>query len=133
MVASFSDRVTRAGMELDAYLKQANKSMDDLRKEWRTDAEKRAKLQLIFNEIANKESIKPSPEKLAREVTHVQEHYPDANKESVAIYVAAQMTNEKVFELLEGKPASAPASAGKKTEAEEEKGHVHDETCDHDH
>ena len=103
MVASFTDRVKKAGMEIDAYLEQAEKTIEDLRKEWYTDAEKRAKLQLIFNEIANKEQITPDKEKLEREIEHIKEHYPEAEEESVRIYVTSQMNNEKVFELLEGK------------------------------
>jgi FKBP-type peptidyl-prolyl cis-trans isomerase (trigger factor) len=122
MVASFTDRVERAGMKLDAYLEQVKKTLEELRKEWRVDAEKRAKLQLIFNEIAKKESLAPDAEKLDREIAHIREHYPEAKEESVRIYVSAQMTNEKVFEMLEGK---------KKDDKKE--GHVHDEKCEHGH
>jgi len=127
MVASFTDRVQRSGMELDTYLEQVKKTMEDLRKEWRPDAEKRAKLQLIFNEIAKKEGIKPDTEKLKREVAHIKEHYPEANEESVTVYVTAQMTNELVFNMLEGKKKTEDSSGGK------EDGHVHDENCDHKH
>jgi len=102
MAASFEDRVKRAGMEMDAYLKQAEKSMEDLRKEWRADAEKRAKLQLIFNEIAKAEKVVPDTEKLEREVKHIKEHYPDAEDNAVRTYVGTQMVNEMVFSLLEG-------------------------------
>lgn len=104
MMASFEERVTRAGMTMEAYLKQVNKTMDELRKEWRPDAEKRAKLQIIFNEIAHKENIVPDVEKLEREVEHIKEHYPDAHEHSVRVYVAAQMTNDLVFRFLEGAP-----------------------------
>lgn len=102
MVASFNERVERAGMKMEEYLTQAGKTIEDLRKEWRTDAEKRAKLQLIFNEIAKKEHISPDDEKLKREVAHIKEHYPEAQEESIKIYVRAQMNNEIVFQLLEG-------------------------------
>lgn len=124
MVASFSDRVARAGMELEAYLKQVEKSIEDLRKEWRVDAEKRAKLQLIFNEIALKEKIVPDEKKLAREIEHVKEHYPDVDDRAVRTYVSAQMSNDMVFELLDDKKRPVPV---------EEPAHEHDEHCDHDH
>jgi FKBP-type peptidyl-prolyl cis-trans isomerase (trigger factor) len=119
MVASFNERVTRAGIELDSYLKEIGKTIEDLKKEWRTDAEKRAKLQLILNEIAQKEAVIPNIAKLDREVKHIKEHYPEADETAVRTYVKAQMTNELVFELLEG---------GARPEA-----HVHTESCDHDH
>jgi trigger factor len=103
MLASFKDRVSRAGMNIEDYLKQVGKSVEDLRKEWRADAEKRAKLQIILNEIANKEAILPDLKKLEMEVEHIKEHYPEAEKEAVRTYVKTQMMNEKVFEMLEGK------------------------------
>jgi len=121
MVASFEERVARAGMTMDAYLKQVNKTMEELRNEWRPDAEKRAKLQLIFNEIAQKENITPSAEKLEREVGHIKEHYPDAHEHSIRVYVAAQMTNDLVFRFLEGRSE------------EKEEGHDHHSHDHHDH
>jgi len=124
MVASFSDRVARAGMELEAYLKQVEKTIEDLRKEWRVDAEKRAKLQLIFNDIALKEKIVPNEKKLEREIAHIKEHYPDVDERAVRTYVSAQMTNELVFELLDDKKRPMPV---------EEPVHEHDEHCDHEH
>lgn len=136
MVASFTDRVKKAGMEFDAYLEQAGKTVEDLRKEWRTDAEKRAKLQLIFNEIANKEQITPDPEKLKREVEHIKEHYPEAQEESVRIYVTAQMNNEKVFEMLAGKEEKSATEATenkaeeKETETEEKEKNETEETVE---
>jgi FKBP-type peptidyl-prolyl cis-trans isomerase (trigger factor) len=97
-------------MKPEDYLAKVEKTMDDLRKEWRPDAEKRAKLQVIMNEIAQKEHIHPDSNKLEREIKHVKEHYPDADERNIRTYVAAQMTNELVFELLEGsqKKDSAP-------------------------
>lgn len=117
MLASFNERVQRAGIELDSYLKEIGKSIEDLKKEWRTDAEKRAKLQLVLNEIAQKELVIPNIAKLDREVKHIKEHYPDADETAVRTYVKAQMTNELVFEMLEG---------GARPEV-----HVHTEECDH--
>ncbi len=120
MVASFNERVSRAGMELDDYLKQVNKKIEDLRKEWRTDAIKRSKLQLIFNEIANKENIIPDIKRLDREIEHVKEHYPEANEDSVRTYVTSQLINEKVFELLEGKEVTSLKEDVKNTENNED-------------
>jgi len=64
---------------------------------------KRAKLQLVLAEIAKQEKLTPDAERLEREVSHVKEHYPDAEESAVRSYVGAQMLNEKVFALLEGK------------------------------
>jgi trigger factor len=112
MVGSFEERVTRAGMKMDDYLKQVNKTLEDLRKEWQPDAEKRAKLQLVFNEISKKENIFPDVAKLDREVAHIKEHYPDAHDHSIRVYAAAQMTNDMVFRFLEGKSPTASEETG---------------------
>ncbi|MBP9760468.1 MAG: hypothetical protein KBD24_03855 [Candidatus Pacebacteria bacterium] len=103
MVASFEERVERAGMQMSEYLKQIEKTMDDMRKEWRPDAEKRAKLQLVLGEIAKKEGIKPDTTKLDREVAHLKEHYPEADESTIRTYASSQMANNLVFALLEGR------------------------------
>lgn len=103
MVAGFNERVSRAGLEMDSYLKQANKTIEDLRKEWRVDAEKRAKLQIILAEIAKKDALQPDEDRLTREIAHVLEHYPDAEEPAVRAYLTSQMTNELVFASLEGR------------------------------
>src|SRR3989344_8306355 len=49
--------ITAMGLKFEDYLKHLNKKVEDLRKEFRTDAEKKAKLGLILNEIAKIEKI----------------------------------------------------------------------------
>ncbi len=128
MVATFNERVSRAGMKLEDYLKQIDKTIEDLRKEWKADAEKRAKLQIILNEISKKESITPDLNKVEMEIRHLKEHYPDADENAVRSYVIAQMTNEKVFEFLEGEDLISLKNGKKKKKKE----HNHSDTCDHD-
>ncbi len=99
--AQFSADIERMGVKLDDYLKHAKKSIDDVRKEWRPLAEKKAKLQLVLNEIAKAEKIEPSKEEVEAEVSHILEHYKDADRESAAIYAETVLTNEKVFQFLE--------------------------------
>lgn len=99
--AQFSDDVERMGVKLEDYLKHAKKSIEDIRKEWRPHAEKKAKLQLIMNEIAKTENIKPSKEEVDAEVAHIVEHYKDADRERALVYAETILTNEKVFQFLE--------------------------------
>ena len=99
--AQFSADIERMGVKLDDYLKHAKKSAEDLRKEWRPMAEKKAKLQLILNEIAKVESIKPSKEEVEAEIKHILEHYKDADRERAEVYAETILTNEKVFQFLE--------------------------------
>jgi len=105
--AQFKSDVERMGVKLDDYLKHAKKSIEEIRKEWRPQAEKKAKLQLILDAIAKAENIKPSPEEIATEVKHILEQYKDADRERVTIYAETVLTNEKVFEFLEQSGASS--------------------------
>ena len=128
MVATFNERVDRVGMKLEDYLKQIGKTLDDLRNEWRTDAEKRAKLQLILNEISKREVIIPDLNKVEMEIKHLKEHYPEADMDAMRSYVVAQMVNEKVFEFLEGEDVVTLKNEKK----EKVKEHKHSDTCEHD-
>jgi trigger factor len=75
--AQFSADIERMGIKIDDYLKHAGKSMEDIRKEWRPHAEKKAKLQLILNAIAVAENVKPDKKEVEEEVDHILEHYKD--------------------------------------------------------
>ncbi len=93
--------VAQTGTKMEDYLKNIGKTIEELRKEWAPEAEKRAKLQLILNEIANKEGIETDKEEIQREVAHIKEHYPDADEENVRIYVETTKRNELVFKSFE--------------------------------
>ncbi len=100
--AQFAADIERMGVKLDDYLKHAKKTLEDIRVEWRPHAEKKAKLQLVLNEIAKKENIKPDQKEIDVEVSHIVEHYKDADTERAAVYAETVLTNEKVFQFLEG-------------------------------
>ncbi|HAS81026.1 MAG: Trigger factor Tig [Candidatus Nomurabacteria bacterium GW2011_GWE1_32_28] len=93
--------VTQMGLKFEDYLKHLNKTIEDLRKEFRNDAEKKAKLALVLNKIADLEKIKADPEKVANEVAMILEHYKDADAERAQMHAENVLTNEKVFEFLE--------------------------------
>ena len=93
--------ITAMGLKFEDYLKHLNKTKEDLRKEFRNDAEKKAKLALILNEIAKMEKITADPEQIAREVAHILEHYKDADPERAQMHAENVLTNEKIFQFLE--------------------------------
>jgi trigger factor len=99
--AQFEADIERMGVKMEDYLKHAKKTQEEIRAEWKPHAEKKAKLQLILNEIAKKEDIKPSLEEVELEVKHIMEHYSDADRERATTYATTVLTNEKVFQWLE--------------------------------
>jgi trigger factor len=101
MLARFKEDISRMGLKFDEYLKHIKKTEEDLRKDWRVDAEKKAKLELIFVEIAKVEKLKPEEETVAKETNHLIEHYPTADKDRARSYIIKQLTQDLVFEFLE--------------------------------
>ncbi len=100
MTAQLKDDVQRAGLEFSDYLSKVQKTEEDIRAEWKENAAKRAKTQLILNTIAEKENISPDPEVVEEQVNQVLEHYKEANPESVRVFVKTQITNEKTLAFL---------------------------------
>jgi FKBP-type peptidyl-prolyl cis-trans isomerase (trigger factor) len=101
MSGEFENQIARMGMNANDYFKHINKTPEDARKEWREDAQKRVKLELILAEIAKKENIAPPKDKVERHTAHLLEHHKDADKNAVRLHVANMMTNELVLESLE--------------------------------
>ncbi len=93
--------ITQMGLKFEDYLKHLNKTVEDLRKEFRTDAEKKTKLALVLNEIAKVEKIVADEEQVAKEVTAILEHYKDADPERARMHAENVLTNEKIFQFLE--------------------------------
>ncbi len=93
--------ITQMGLKFEDYLKHLNKSREELRKDFRNDAEKKAKLALILNEVAKIENIKADDEAVAQEVAHILEHYKDADPERARMHAENVLTNEKIFQFLE--------------------------------
>jgi len=93
--------ITRMGMKFEDYLKNLQKTIEDLKKEFRNDAEKKAKLGLVLNKISEIEEITADETEVAKEVAHILEHYKDADKDKATIYAQNILTNEKIFQFLE--------------------------------
>ena len=100
-LAQMKDDIQRMGGKFDEYLTQAKKTEEELRKDFRESSEKKAKIQLIFNKIAEAEKIEPNKEILENEVKEVMKHYPDASETNARIYVSTILLNQEVLKLLE--------------------------------
>ena len=101
MLAQFKGDIERMGMKVDDYMKKLSKTDDDLRKEFRPDALKQAKTQLVLNAIAKEENIVPDTKDVEREVGHIMNAYSNATKDTATVYVTTILTNEKVLTMLE--------------------------------
>lgn len=100
MKAQMTDELARAGMSMEDYLGHIKKTEADLVKDWTPSAEKRAKLQLVLNEISKVEEIKPDETELKQQVDMLMSQHKDADESRVRIYVASMLTNEAVMKML---------------------------------
>ncbi|MCB9816586.1 hypothetical protein H6786_04295 [Candidatus Nomurabacteria bacterium] len=103
MFAQMEEDIKRADLKMEDYLAHIKKTRDDLKKEWTPAAEKRAKLQLVLNEIAKKEEIVPDIEKVNEQTKELMERFKDADEHRVRLYVASVLLNEDVMKSLEEK------------------------------
>ena len=89
------------GFTVEDYLAQIKKTEEEIKRDWRGDAEKRAKLEMIIHSISQKENIKPTEEEIEKEVTNIMTMYKDADPVRARAYVENILGNEKVFAFLE--------------------------------
>lgn len=101
ILARMEADISAMGLKFEDYLKHINKTVDDMKKEFRADGEKRAKLALVLNKISTTENIKADPKDVDQEVAHILEHYKDADPTRARMHSENILTNEKIFQFLE--------------------------------
>ncbi|MCA9359352.1 hypothetical protein KC926_04060 [Candidatus Kaiserbacteria bacterium] len=103
MFAQMQEDLKRSELKMEDYLTHIKKTKEELAAEWTPAAEKRAKLQLILNEIAKVEEIVPDKEALEAQTKELMERFKDADEHRVRLYVASVLLNEAVMKGLETK------------------------------
>ena len=93
--------IVQMGLKFEDYLKHLNKKVEDIRKEFRKDAEKKAKLGLVLNKISEVEKIAADEEQVAKEVAMILDRYKEADPERARLHAQNVLTNEKIFQFLE--------------------------------
>ncbi|MEK9131465.1 MAG: trigger factor [Patescibacteria group bacterium] len=101
MESQFKHDVEKMGVKVDDYLKHIKKTIADQRADWKKDAEKRVKIDLILHTIADTEKIVLNQTQVEAEVEALLKHYPGADRVRTKAYVESMLANSKVFELLE--------------------------------
>lgn len=101
MISQLKSDIENTKMDFKTYLLKAKTDEEKLRQEWKPSAEKKAKVQLILNEIGEKEKLHPTDEEIEHEVKHLLEHYKSADTERARMYMESILSNEKVMKFLE--------------------------------
>ena len=102
MLVRFKGNIEAMGHTFGDYLTQIKKTEKELRDGWRADAEKSIKMQLMVQKIAHAEKIVVLEDEVAKEVEHIVKQHPKADRERARHYVEEMLTQEKVFQFLEG-------------------------------
>lgn len=92
--------IEKFGGKFADYLTHIKKTEEEMRNDLREPGEKRAKIQLMIFDIANKENIKPTAEEVDAETVKILTQYQDADEKNVRVYAEQVLINEKVLEFL---------------------------------
>lgn len=109
MVTEFDNDLHMKGMELSLYLAHLNKNEDDLKKDWKGEAEKQVSFSLLLKKIAKDKNIKPTDEEIeegAQKMIQALALREGFDKENLDVErlkeaVTNDIINEKVFHFLE--------------------------------
>lgn len=104
MLREFDMRLRQQGMDLNTYMQYTGMNIETLAGGYRQQAEKRVKLRLVLEKIAQKESIVPTDEDIEAEYSRLAEMYSmEVDKVKAAISkddLAKDLAVEKAMELV---------------------------------
>lgn len=104
IINAFAQRLQSQGLKLETYLQYTNMTTDDLRAQYKPQAERQVKVRLGLEKIAQLEGIKPTEEECEEEIKRLSESYgmPLENVKSLVNMdmVSADVANQKAIELV---------------------------------
>lgn len=104
MIQEFDMRLRSQGMDFNTYMKYMGASGESVKEMYRPDAEKRVKLRLALEKIAEKENIETSSEELEKEYSRLAEQYKmkvEEVKKSVSDEgLSADLKSQKAMDLV---------------------------------
>ena len=135
IINAFAYRLQSQGLKLETYLKYTGQSTDDLRVQYKPQAERQVKVRLGLEKIAELENLKPTEEETEAEYQKLADAYGmplDSVKNLVTVEgINGDIQNQKAIDLVkenavivekkeeEKKPAKKRASTKKKADSAE--------------
>lgn len=101
MLAQMRADITRYGGTWEEYLSHSKKTEEEIKSDWKKDAEKRAMSQLILHKIAVAEKLTATDEEIEVELVRLLAQVQDADENRAKSYLYQALTNEKVLKFLE--------------------------------
>ncbi len=108
MLDEFKGGIEEMGMVWADYLLHLKKSLEELRKDWNKEAERRVKIALTLNAIGTQEHIEPTEEEVKTAANQYLARYKSAkaaekeiDPQALRDYTKGVLRNQKVFAYLE--------------------------------
>jgi trigger factor len=107
MEREFSSSLADMNLNVESYLTHIGKSAEELKSEWKTQAERRVKAALLLRKIAQKEGVHVPAEEVDARVNDMlksvssPEELKGVNIHALRDHARVMLRNQKVFELLE--------------------------------
>jgi FKBP-type peptidyl-prolyl cis-trans isomerase (trigger factor) len=101
MANEFNHHLSRMGVTLEQYKKDANKSEEEMRTEWKDKATERVQNELVLLEIARIEKVEAKKEDIETEANHMEAQYPGTPRERIEAFIEEALIKEEVFKFLE--------------------------------
>lgn len=106
MFQELKGNLAASGLEWAHYLGHIKKTEEDLRNEWKDEAEKRVRYGLVLRAIGEKEHIAVEKLELEQEITYLASRIPDGERKNldparIEEYAYGIAKNKKIFKALE--------------------------------
>ncbi len=107
MMKSAENQLAQRGSSFDAYLEEANTTVDKLRKSWKKQAEENVSYAIILHKIGTEEKIEVSEKEIEEEMNKhfiatgkSKDSFSKENIERMEAYVYDVLKNKKTFAIL---------------------------------
>lgn len=109
MLVSLQRRVADMGLLLEDYLKGQGKTLEQIKSEWRVQAEKNVRMELGLSEIARMENVTISEDELKAEIDKIQDQKIKAQFESQEprLHLRHALRQTRTLDLLKKMVASS--------------------------
>ena len=101
ITAQMQDDMQRQGQDFEEYLKKEGKNKEEIREQYRGEAEKRAKIEVVLKEIFKAEKLELDKAEMQKQVDGIAAAYGEENLENVKLYVENTMMNDATMKYLE--------------------------------
>jgi FKBP-type peptidyl-prolyl cis-trans isomerase (trigger factor) len=102
MMVSLQRSVTERGLLLDEYLKSQQKTIEQLKTEWKAQADRNVRMELGLSEVARQEGVQINDEELQAEVDKIQDQRVKAQfaQEEPRMHLRHALRQTKTLNLL---------------------------------